>query len=121
MRLLTPPSSRQGASPATRDLSPGDKLRTSRTSPLSRSDLVHWPKLTLRPPGSGPSVSLAKVDDANTPSVKVVRDFPGLVRSWPKPTCERSGGIRVLTHQRHWLCIAAMVLMPISAPIKALV
>src|SRR5271165_6053857 len=42
MRLLTPPSSRQGASPATRDLSPGDKLRTSRTSPLSRSDLVHW-------------------------------------------------------------------------------
>src|SRR5271165_4569472 len=42
MRLLTPPSSRQGASPATRDLSPGDKLRTSRTSPLSRSDLVLW-------------------------------------------------------------------------------
>src|SRR5271166_3630084 len=42
MRLLTPPSSRQGASPATRDLSPGDKLRTSRTSPLSRSDLVPW-------------------------------------------------------------------------------
>src|SRR5271165_5424385 len=42
MRLLTPPSSRQGASPATRDLSPGDKLRTSRTSPLSRSDFVPW-------------------------------------------------------------------------------
>jgi hypothetical protein len=34
------------------------------------------------------------------------------VRSWPKLTCERSGGIRVLTHQRHWLCTAAMVLMP---------
>jgi hypothetical protein len=28
---------------------------------------------------------------------------------------------RVLTHQRHWLCTAAIVLMPVSAPIKVLV
>src|SRR5271157_134455 len=42
MRLLTPPSSRQGASPATHDLALGLMLRTSRTSPLSRSDLVLW-------------------------------------------------------------------------------
>jgi hypothetical protein len=27
---------------------------------------------------------------------------------------------RLLTHQRHWLCTAAMVLMPVSAPIKVL-
>jgi hypothetical protein len=26
-----------------------------------------------------------------------------------------------MTHQRHWLCTAAMVLMPVSAPIKVLV
>jgi hypothetical protein len=25
------------------------------------------------------------------------------------------------THKRHWLCTAAMVLMPVSAPIKVLV
>ena len=32
-----------------------------------------------------------------------------------KPPCP------FLTHQRHWLRIAAMVLKPVSAPIKALV
>jgi hypothetical protein len=26
-----------------------------------------------------------------------------------------------LTHERHWLCTAAMGLMPVSAPIKVLV
>jgi hypothetical protein len=26
-----------------------------------------------------------------------------------------------MTHQRHWLCTAAMGLMPVSAPIKVLV
>jgi hypothetical protein len=43
------------------------------------------------------------------------------VRSWRKLTCERSGGIRVLTHQRQWLCTAALVLMPSLSPIKVLV
>jgi hypothetical protein len=43
------------------------------------------------------------------------------VRSWWKLTYKRSGGIRVLTHQRHWLCTAAMVLMPGSTPIKVIV
>jgi hypothetical protein len=34
----------------------------------------------------------------------------------------KSGLIRSkMTHQRHWRCTAAMVLMPISAPIKVLV
>ena len=28
-------------------------------------------------------------------------DRAGFVRSWPKLTCERSGGIRVLTHLGH--------------------
>jgi hypothetical protein len=27
----------------------------------------------------------------------------------------------LMTHQRHWLCTAAIVLMPVSAPIKVLV
>src|SRR5208337_322531 len=42
MRFVTPRSSRQGASPATRDLSLRLMLRASRTSPLSQSDLVPW-------------------------------------------------------------------------------
>jgi hypothetical protein len=29
-------------------------------------------------------------------------------------------GCPLLTQQRHWLCTAAMVLMPVSAPIKVL-
>src|SRR5271165_431923 len=44
MRFVTPRSSRQGASPATRDLSLRLMLRASRTSPLSQSDLVPWPE-----------------------------------------------------------------------------
>jgi hypothetical protein len=36
------PILRQGASLATNNLFSGDTLRTSRTSPLSRSDLVLW-------------------------------------------------------------------------------
>jgi hypothetical protein len=40
------------------------------------------------------------------------------VRSWWKLTYERSEGIRVLTHLRHWLCTAAMVLMPVTPEIK---
>jgi hypothetical protein len=27
----------------------------------------------------------------------------------------------LMTHQRHWLCTAAMVLMPVSGPIKVLI
>jgi hypothetical protein len=34
---------------------------------------------------------------------------------WPVMVCP------LLTHQRRWLCNAAMVLMPVSAPIKVLV
>src|SRR5450759_4159494 len=34
---------------------------------------------------------------------------------WPAMVCP------LLTHQRHWLCTAAMVLMSVSAPIKVLV
>ena len=34
---------------------------------------------------------------------------------WPKTVC------LLMTQQRHWLCTAAMVLMPVSAPIKVLV
>ena len=38
-----------------------------------------------------------------------------IVRHWRR--MHRS----LLTHQRHWLCTAAMVLMPVSTPIKVLV
>jgi len=31
---------------------------------------------------------------------------------WPKTFCP------LMTRQRHWLCTAAMVLMPVSAPIN---
>src|ERR1019366_4301021 len=34
---------------------------------------------------------------------------------WPATVCP------LLTHKRHWLCNAAMVLMPVSAPFKVLV
>jgi hypothetical protein len=36
-------------------------------------------------------------------------------RFWPGMVCP------LLTHQRHWLCTAAMFLMPVSAPSKVLV
>ena len=42
-------------------------------------------------------------------------------RSRRKPTLGRWTAIRVLTHQRHWLCTAAIVLMPGLSPIKVLV
>jgi hypothetical protein len=42
------------------------------------------------------------------------------VRSQRKPTSGGWTAIRV-THMRHWLCTAAMVLMEVSAPIKVLV
>ena len=41
--------------------------------------------------------------------------------SGPKETYEPTGDLRGLTHQRHWLCTAAMVLMPGLTPIKVLV
>jgi hypothetical protein len=31
---------------------------------------------------------------------------------WPAMVCP------LMTHKRHWLCTAAMVLMPVSAPFK---
>ena len=36
-------------------------------------------------------------------------------RFWPVMVCP------LMTQKRHWLCTAAMVLMPVSAPIKVLV
>jgi hypothetical protein len=49
---------------------------------------------------------------------------PAFVRFWTKAD---NGGFwpvmvcPLMTHKRHWLCTAAMVLMPVSAPIKVLV
>jgi hypothetical protein len=37
-----------------------------------------------------------------------------LVRSWPKLTYERSGGLRVLTHSGNRMCIAAQAVMPVE-------
>src|SRR6185437_15837301 len=50
MRWITPRSSRQGATPATDDLSSGNSARdqAARLSGLSRSDLVPWRKADLR-------------------------------------------------------------------------
>jgi len=49
---------------------------------------------------------------------------PAFVRYWTK--ADKAGFWRemvcpLLTHKRHWLCTAAMVLMLVSAPIKVLV
>ena len=57
------------------------------------------------------------------------RPFMGSARYRKQPLCPQLAEadmsqwreIRVLTHMRHWLCTAAIVLMPVSAPIKVLV
>ena len=48
----------------------------------------------------------------NLSAIGVTADKVGF---WPEPVCP------LMTQQRHWQCTAAMVLMPISAPIKVLV
>ena len=46
-----------------------------------------------------------------------VTRVPTAIKSgfWAAPACP------LMTHKRHWLCNAAMVLMPVSAPFKVLV
>jgi hypothetical protein len=48
---------------------------------------------------------------------------PAFVRFWTIADIAgfwREMAWSLMTHKRHWLCTAAMVLMPVSAPIKVL-
>jgi hypothetical protein len=62
---------------------------------------------------------VSDIDTAVVDSLKVL-DLEWPIREadkggfWPGTVCQ------FLTHLRHWLCNAAMVLMPVSAPIKVL-
>jgi hypothetical protein len=68
--------------------------------------------------GTFPPVS--DIDTAVVDSLKVL-DLKWPIREadnggfWPAMVCP------LMTQQRHWLCTAVMVLMPVSTPIKVLV
>jgi hypothetical protein len=49
-----------------------------------------------------------------------VRPSPaGLLTGGPAEIAGGVPGLPPLTHQRHWLCTAAMVLVPVSAPYQS--
>jgi hypothetical protein len=63
---------------------------------------------------------VSDIDTAVVDSLKV------LDLEWPIREADNGGFLPamvcpLLTQQRHWLCTAAMVLMPVSASIKVLV
>jgi hypothetical protein len=67
------------------------------------------------PGGEIPPGDSTIADNTIAPAFVRFRTRADKVGLWPRMTCP------LMTHQRHWLCTAAIVLMPVSAPIKVLV